>query len=627
MKNKFLKCFVIIMVFIMNFVGMVFCDNVKAVETKDIQTIDNVTLSENRIVLDTRDATNVDISVSGINGYDIRKNIRGEKCGQADWSTGKICPFFRFTSKTAHLVSLPNRDLRSAVITIIYDKVGTYNGQEIGAKLTVSIINIYNTSGDNSNDKHYFQVSDKFYDGYAFLNLESFRTNYEFFYTSDSSKSPISLKNAYLTVNSCNYYLNDGRGLGDESVYFDSEQLSHINKVLVRRDSNMTRSNNLHHRYAFGVTPTSNDFTDLLGGETFEKNSVTFEVTGSFGCYFDSNSEKQPFAWRTLSSAMISKTDEVPKPKNPEKSIADANNHESTDVYYKSGEEYTFVIRQTVHELGVNILTRYKSFVMKDVLPKQVEYIDAKMYDKDNNLVNDGTVNYDTSNHTVTWTANNNFLNTMPLEGETYALKIKVKIKNGINEEFTNKGTTIINNTTVDSNVVTLHTPTKEYASDTPSGKNGAVVKEGDKIKYSIKYGNASAQQATITIKDTISKGLSYVDNSAKIGDTSLNPTVTKNSDGSTTLVWTKEVNASVNEELTYTVLVTGDVDKVHNKASIKYADGTEIELPELSNPLQSGSIIDIPDTASTIAIIGVIAGLALVGGGGYLIYKKYKKA
>ena len=456
--------------------------------------------------------------------------------------------------------------------------------------------------------------------------MENFKTSYEFFYTSDSSKSPISLKNAYFTINSCNC-LHCVNGQGDESVYFDSDQLDSIKKVLVIKNSNMAVSTNLHNgKYAFGVTPIGAEFTDVLGGPTFEKNSVTFEVDGSFGYYYDSSTEIQAQAWRTVSSAIISPSDGVPTPENPKKTIADANNHESTDVYYKSGQEYTFVIRQKVHDLGVNILTRYSSFVIKDALPSQVKYIDARMYDKDNHLVNDGTINYDTSSHTVTWTASNNFLTTMPLEGETYTLKIKVKIENGVNDKFTNKSTTLINNTSADSNIVTLHTPTKEYASDTPSGKNGAAVKVGNKIKYSIKYGNASEQKATVTIKDTISKGLRYVEGSAKVGNTSINPTVTKNSDGTTTLVWTKEVNAGVNEELTYTVLVTGGVDKVNNKATVKYNDDPEIQLPELSNPLIPESIINIPDTGSTIAIIGVVAGIALVASGGYLIYKKYKK-
>ena len=34
-----------------------------------------------------------------------------------------------------------------------------------------------------------------------------------------------------------------------------------------------------------------------------------------------------------------------------------------------------------------------------------------------------------------------------------------------------------------------------------------------------------------------------------------------------------------------------------------------------------------LPNTASTIAISAILSGLALIGGGGYLVYKKYQKA
>ena len=114
-----------------------------------------------------------------------------------------------------------------------------------------------------------------------------------------------------------------------------------------------------------------------------------------------------------------------------------------------------------------------------------------------------------------------------------------------------------------------------------------------------------------------------YVKNSSNLGK----PTTTSNQDGSTTLVWTREVNAGVSEELTYTVLVTGDVDIVHNKATVKYGDGPEIEIPELSNPVKTDGIIDVPNTASTIAIASVITGIVLVGAGGYLVYRRYNKA
>lgn len=173
--------------------------------------------------------------------------------------------------------------------------------------------------------------------------------------------------------------------------------------------------------------------------------------------------------------------------------------------------------------------------------------------------------------------------------------------------------------------------PTKDYASDTPAGARGAEVKKGDHIKYSIKYANALSESQKVTITDTISKGIKYDKGSAKINGQALEPVkTTTNKDGSTTLVWEKTVNANANEELTYTVEVVGGVKQVNNHASMVYEhDGKTIFLNELKNPLKETliDVVKIPDTASTIAITGIVAGVALLSYGGYTLYKRYKKA
>ena len=163
--------------------------------------------------------------------------------------------------------------------------------------------------------------------------------------------------------------------------------------------------------------------------------------------------------------------------------------------------------------------------------------------------------------------------------------------------------------------------PDKAYASDSASGKNGAEVSEGEKIKYSIKYSNVKSGADAVVITDTLSIGLEYVSGSAKIGNTSVTPTVTKNSDKTTTLTWSKSLAGNTTEELTYEALVVGDVSRVENNASIKYNNDPEIALTKLINPLVPST--EIPNVGTKVSIIGTIAGLVLVGFGGYTIYKR----
>ncbi len=50
--------------------------------------------------------------------------------------------------------------------------------------------------------------------------------------------------------------------------------------------------------------------------------------------------------------------------------------------------------------------------------------------------------------------------------------------------------------------------------------------------------------------------------------------------------------------------------------------------LNQLENPIYiPKKYIPTPDTGSNVAILGIASGIALVGVGGYFIYRKYKKA
>ena len=174
---------------------------------------------------------------------------------------------------------------------------------------------------------------------------------------------------------------------------------------------------------------------------------------------------------------------------------------------------------------------------------------------------------------------------------------------------------------------------TKSYASDTPNGLNGIKVKKDDVIKYSITYRNTSDDKEKVKITDTISKGLKYKKNSAKMGSTALEPEVTENEDGTTTLVWEKELAAGNQEELTYSVDVIGGVSEVKNKAYLQYAKlksgsttefdeyGEQIYLNELRNPLD----IEVPNTGLNGSVYLIIIGMLFIVAGTFVIKKTVK--
>ena len=93
-------------------------------------------------------------------------------------------------------------------------------------------------------------------------------------------------------------------------------------------------------------------------------------------------------------------------------------------------------------------------------------------------------------------------------------------------------------------------------------------------------------------------------------------------------LVWMKEIASGAEEELKYDVRVTGEKLLVENNATIQYDDDPTIKLDELRNPLVPPTqVVKVPDTGSQIAIAGLVSGIALISGGAYLIYRRYKTA
>ena len=130
----------------------------------------------------------------------------------------------------------------------------------------------------------------------------------------------------------------------------------------------------------------------------------------------------------------------------------------------------------------------------------------------------------------------------------------------------------------------------KSYAGSSRHGKDQYPVVIGSSIMYEVQFTNGDAvNQATVTITDTLSKGLTY-NGDAKIGNTSV-PLKSQSVDsatGKTTLVWETELEAEESATLTYSAEVNNQAERVVNN-SAKVKIGTEeYILAELKNPVPS---------------------------------------
>ena len=262
-----------------------------------------------------------------------------------------------------------------------------------------------------------------------------------------------------------------------------------------------------------------------------------------------------------------------------------------------------------------NPLKKEQTIVITDVISKGLEYVKKSAKIGKESLKPKVTKNEDGTT-TLVWSSK---LGSLQKTNLTYMVKVVggvTKVKNKASIKYENKNS-------FDLNELINPLPTKSYASDTPYGKGGRTVKEGNTIKYSIKYANTYSNINTVTITDTLSKGLNFVNGSAKIGSDTVDPLVTKNNNGTTTLVWNRDISQGTEEEITYMVSVIGNTRTVKNKASIQYGDKITMKLNELKNPVNIK--IRVPDTGSFLKLSGIVFGIALVCGGGYTIYRRYK--
>ena len=189
------------------------------------------------------------------------------------------------------------------------------------------------------------------------------------------------------------------------------------------------------------------------------------------------------------------------KPNDPKKPEKKAEGLNATDTK-KVGDEIVYTITY------VNNLNKKAKVVVTDALDEGVDFVEA-----DNGGV------YDKASHTVTWT----FASVDPFEGDAVKLTVKVnekarQIKEGeITATVDNTAAvTVDNKTTTTSDPVEIPVtpdkptdPTKK-ADDKALNSFGKIA-VGDQLPFTVSYVNNLNTVATVTVRDTLEEGLTFV--------------------------------------------------------------------------------------------------------------------
>lgn len=354
--------------------------------------------------------------------------------------------------------------------TFEYPCTGIYDGRAVGARLSMS--GEFNSDYWPKITYPIVQLPDLLYAGAYVFSVINNDMRIEFFYC--DTKEAVHLENSYLTYSSQNYYgpnfdehgnpypLADWTHNPSETIMLPADRTS---KVVYDKDGNMDFAdvvrNGRDYLHAF---PISNDFDDFLGGDRFTYNATTFYQDD----FFEFMTPRT--GWFCFSSAGMGSTAPPAPTKTADCDLAAV------------GQDVSWTIEQKANTLGVDTLSRYRSFVIEDALPTEVDYTTARLIQISNDVRSDitesaGTLSYDPSARCVTFTFDEAWLaSTMPLLGESYRLEVDTTVN-----ERAVSGQAVENKA-----VVTIGKHTAEARTEVEPFRPPAPVKTADRAQTAV---------------------------------------------------------------------------------------------------------------------------------------------
>ncbi|MEG0553241.1 MAG: isopeptide-forming domain-containing fimbrial protein [Carnobacterium sp.] len=297
-------------------------------------------------------------------------------------------------------------------VTVTYNNVGKYNKKPVKAVATYSNITYFDAPTDY--DYPMIDISENLFSGNIFFNIGSFDYDLEFRLAETDEVIEFN-KDAYIGVNSLNLGEFVGyRNSNENNVYITNDTLVKFQGVAA-----ITGATGDYWR------GSSNDFIDKIGSENFKKATVSFQISGKKQSF--TLGSEHGSAWMSISSATLFSVE----PEKPTKTVVNTEGKDIHKVQVQHGQTIAYLISQKINTLGQDLLEKYSTFIIEDYLPEEVTFVTAELVDEKGTVVPDaGTIDFDDKSNKVTYTANENMLkNVMQYTGETYSLKITVKVK------------------------------------------------------------------------------------------------------------------------------------------------------------------------------------------------------
>ncbi len=327
-------------------------------------------------------------------------------------------------------------------VTVKYGSVGTYEGMNVSAILTIDNIiaevAMNGASPRYTNTDPTFTFYESLFNGIVMKNVREFDVEVKFF-TGANFTNQIdfdgSSRETYLTFTSLS---------SNRCVVRDTEVTTYLTNDTIIEDTLNTYTNE-------NMWCGTDDFyIDELGEETYANAAISFKLTGNSSKFTLAALGSNYGVFLMNNSPLFSVIQNTPV-----KHVYNTKNEEIDQKAMVPGGTYYYTIEQTFSVLGQDMLARYNSFQIVDTLPSNISVQSIEVLDTN------GTVLADAGNVTnqlgrVTYDMCDELLENTLYNGEKYYLKITFKVKDELKActQLKNKATTSVNDYAVDTNEV-----------------------------------------------------------------------------------------------------------------------------------------------------------------------------
>ncbi|MGK0607254.1 isopeptide-forming domain-containing fimbrial protein [Enterococcus gilvus] len=486
----------------------------------------------------------------------------------------------------------PNKVTKNSKITAHFKNVASYDGKDLNCDVVLSNFNNMHRSLNSAtsvlthnkkNYREFVRFCNNLYNGIDIQGFGAMNMQLNFTYSSNGKALNLDApsgtgrdsKGAYLTL-ACldgHYHqrldsFEDGKGIvqhvADHKEFVGYQNMNKYpyyvtsNTVLGEYAAPMKSANNLCPNVTGGRAEsgysTDDHFDGMFGSPTYNLSGGTYTLQGTNPQFMvGTNIYSMYFSFTTAS--IWSKFPPAPSKESYNKAQTDAAANNINKKYIPKGSDVYYHIKQTFGQLGIDQMTQYKAFSIKDQFDSsKLDYnskdlSNARLLYKNGNSWQevDKGASYKLSDNTITYTASNGLLSNASNYGKTFVLELHFKTKTDTSGILKNTAqTTFNNNYTQNTNTVEsffLNPPTKTVTQNgkdvnghntgqkgTPTGplNLGSIVSYTINQKWHQKgIDMDNDHYSQFSIEDTVDKNLVLQTDSVKVIDQSTGTDVT----------------------------------------------------------------------------------------------------